>query len=161
MSSFQLPLQLSPDAPKNELRLPVHVSFASAKDILVALWETGYVKMTDLHTRLGPGRGKVMDPSDVWTGLASDPPPAGRQYRQIWAVSDGRGEDAILLLALAADVHDDGKDIITAITLRGRELEERTHVRLPQRNGRLIPSEDRAWWQAPDGQILAGRPILI
>lgn len=156
MSSFQLPLQITPNTPASQSRLPIHVAFTAGQDVLVALWETGFVKLIDLRARLGPGKSKVADPLEVWSGLVLEADSAPKSYRQITAVRDVADGDELHLLALGSDQNSDGKDCISIIELKGWKVEGRFDVELPQRNGRLIPSERQVYWQAPDGEILSG-----
>ncbi|THG94781.1 hypothetical protein EW026_g6757 [Hermanssonia centrifuga] len=153
MSSLQLPLTSSPNAPKHQSRLPSHISFTPDKDIMTSLWETGYIELTDLHTRLGPGPGKVMDPVKLWTGYTVENQ-TNKAYRQILALVSE--EPSLLRLAvLGSENKPDGKDVISLVVLKENEVQGRFEVVLPQRNGRLIPSDDLLFWQAPDGEIFA------
>ncbi|PSS15420.1 hypothetical protein PHLCEN_2v3258 [Hermanssonia centrifuga] len=52
---------------------------------MTTLWETGYIEITDLHTRLGPGPGKVTDPVRFWSGYAIENQ-TNKDYRQILAL---------------------------------------------------------------------------
>ncbi|OBZ69677.1 Elongator complex protein 1 [Grifola frondosa] len=67
--------------------VPVHASFSSVRDMLAVLWESGVVELFDLHTRLGPGRGKAMDPARIWAGIVgvndAEIGASSRSYRQI------------------------------------------------------------------------------
>lgn len=153
MSAAQLILPaVSESIPISHSRLPVHASFTDETDILVMLWETGSIKLTDLRTRLGPGRGKVMDPVEIWTGLACEAK-SSRVYRQIMSTSEGAH---LTLFALGSDDKEGGKDVLSIIRLKNLEVEERLEIDLPRRNGRLIPSDMEPCWQAPDGEILNG-----
>ncbi len=121
---------------------------------MTSLWETGYIELTDLHTRLGPGPGKVMDPVKLWTGYTVENQ-TNKAYRQILALVSE--EPSLLWLAvLGSENKPDGKDVISLVVLKENEVQGRSEVVLPQRNGRLIPSDDLLFWQAPDGEIFAG-----
>ncbi|KAF7791354.1 hypothetical protein EIP86_002368 [Pleurotus ostreatoroseus] len=156
MSSTQLALNpVSANAPANQSRTPIHISFTAEKDILVALWETGHLKLTDLHTRLGPGRGKVMSPEELWAGFATDGHGVYRSYRQAFAISNPSEIDVLKLFALASDNSGNARDVVSVSVLHCWNVQGRFDVELPQTNGRLIPSDRGLWWQAPDGEILS------
>ncbi|GJE98183.1 IkappaB kinase complex IKAP component [Phanerochaete sordida] len=151
MSSFQLPLAAPPaDAPSLQSRVPVHVSFSPSKDILAQLWETGYVELTDLRTRLGPGRGKVMDPLPVWKGLIGDETHA---YRQVSVLKTA--DESVKVVALGSGAGIDAKDVVVIASVGGGAISECVQVDMSHRNGRLVPSEDQILWQSPEGEILA------
>lgn len=152
MSSFQLPLSITQaDAPSPQSRLPVHVSFSPTKDLLASLWETGYVELTDLRTRIGPGRGKVMDPLPLWKGTIG----AGtNEYRQVIVLQSA--EDTERIAVLGSGKSQDAKDVVNVLYIKGGSVAERFEVDMPQRNGRLVPSGEHVWWQSPEGEILAG-----
>ena len=151
MSSFQLPLTTpSADAPSPQSRLPIDLSFSPNKDTLVALWETGYVTLTDLRVRIGPGRGKVMDPVLTWKGVVEGPV---SEYRQVIALdTDGTTSK---IAVLGSSCGQDSKDAVTVLSIDGAAT-ERVTVSLPGRNGRLVPSDEFVWWQSPEGEILKG-----
>ena len=156
MSSFQLPLPApTADAPSPQSRLPIHVSFSPSQDILVALWETGYLELTDLRTRIGPGRGKVMDPLPLWRGLAGE---TVLEHRQILSLAHVEG--ALKVVVLGTSLEEESSDIATLLSIT-EGVVERTSVKLPQRNGRLIPSDEHIWWQSPSGEIQKGRWLPI
>jgi hypothetical protein len=50
-------------------RTPLHASFSSTNDTVAFLWESGLVQVWDLQTRLGPGPGKIMNPTKVGEGI--------------------------------------------------------------------------------------------
>lgn len=150
MSSFQLLLHAPADAPSPQSRLPIHLSFSPTKDILAALWETGYVELTDLRTRIGPGRGKVMDPVLLWTGIVG----AGiSEHRQIVVLKAGNNINKIAVLGSSQGQY--SKDVVTVLSIDGVAVES-DNINLPQRNGMLIPSDEDVWWQSPEGEILSG-----
>lgn len=157
MSSAQIVLDpVSTNAPKVQSRIPVHISFTAEKDVLVMLWETGYLKLTDLHTRLGPGQGRVMDPEELWTGFTLHDPVSSRSYRQVLAIADTSDSEVLQLAALSSESSGNAQDVLSLVVFRSWNVQERCEVALPQRNGRLIPSDRSLWWQAPDGEILSG-----
>ncbi|KAF8504860.1 IkappaB kinase complex IKAP component [Russula emetica] len=68
MSSFRLMLWYSPSVPLRTPRTPCYVIFTPTEDMLAALWETGYVELWDLHTRLEIRHGPVMTPELIRSG---------------------------------------------------------------------------------------------
>ncbi|KAK0495026.1 pol II transcription elongation factor [Armillaria luteobubalina] len=129
MSSYQL--ALLPE-PSEVSRIPVHVCFSHSSDLLAVLWETGYVEVWDLSTRLTPGRRKVMDPKKVISRTTPSAYPGS--YRQVILRSDGS------LLLLGSD--------------NGDELDRRVRsMVMPSRNGRLVPVDQGIIWQSSSGQL--------
>ncbi|CAL1711610.1 unnamed protein product [Somion occarium] len=152
MSAYQLALSSSSSSSgssKTSHTVPIHVSFSPRKDVLTVLQESGYLEVIDLHTRLGPGRGKVMDHAHLWAGAVAvnDSSTAYRQVIQ-WA-QECDASDIIRLAALGSDTN----DFISVLTLAGSEVNERYDVGLPERNGRLLYTDQSLSWQGPDGQI--------
>lgn len=115
------------------------------------LWETGYVALMDLRTRLGPGRGKVMDPLLLWKGLVGDEVHVYRQALVLKDTEDGR----VRVVLLGAGKGMDAKDAVVVVSINGDAVAERVRVDLPLRNGRLVLSDEQVWWQSPEGEILA------
>ena len=154
MSAFQLSLPVAANALRDQSTLPVHVTFTAGSDVLVSLWETGSVKVTDLRTRLGPGKGPVMSPIEVWSGLVFTNPSAARSYRQI-AATRSTTHSGLTLVALGGDGSSDTTDFVSVTAFDEGKIEDQFDISMPHRNGRLIPSERGAFWQAPDGAILS------
>ncbi|KAK0212323.1 pol II transcription elongation factor [Desarmillaria ectypa] len=122
-------------------QVPIHVCFVHGSDMLAVLWETGYVEVWDLSTRLTPRGGKVMDPKRVTCRTPPSAKPGS--YRQVVLRSDG------VLLLLGSD-NGDGSDIIMTV-----EIEEgagQSMVML-SRNGRLLPVDQGIIWQSPGGEL--------
>ena len=94
MSSYKLTFRHSPSAPHRTLPTPSYVTFSSTEDILAALWETGYVELWDLHTRLESKRGPSVTPELIWGG----PLLAGAIFREI-SVSTNAPGSAIARIA--------------------------------------------------------------
>ncbi|KAK0226513.1 pol II transcription elongation factor [Armillaria fumosa] len=138
MSSYQL--AVLPE-PSQVSRIPVHVCFSHSSDLLAVLWETGYVKVWNLSTRLTPGRGKVMDPKKVISRTSPSAYPGS--YRQVILRSDGS------LLLLGSD-NGDELDVIT--TMEIKEEAGRSMV-MPSQNGRLLPVDQGIIWQSSSGQL--------
>ncbi|KAH9985168.1 IKI3 family-domain-containing protein [Russula vinacea] len=94
MSSYKFTFRHLPSAPPRTLSTPCYVTFSPTKDILAALWETGYVELWDLHTRLEFRRAPVMTPEFIWGGPLLD----GAIFREI-SVSTGAPGSAIARIA--------------------------------------------------------------
>ena len=129
---------------------------------MAALWETGYVELTDLRTRIGPGRGKVMDPVKLWAGYVGgdeDAISGTSEYRQIQILDshiNSSDEEPITLTALGSASSPDGKDSIMIVGVEHGIITKSASVNLPQRGGRIVPSENQIWWQSPDGELFTG-----
>lgn len=153
MASHTLPLQLPAElqpAYSKRTPVPVHAAFASTRDLLAVLWEPAVLQVFDLQTRLGPGRGKVMDPVLAWSG-----PLPPKSYRQV-AFTAARGPEDIRVAVLGSDPAGDAVDVVSVIDISGKEVVQTTDVAFVAQNGRLIPSKGIAW-EAPDGKIFEGQ----
>ena len=82
MSSHQLSLNPTPLSPSRRRPTPIYTSFSPSEDIIAVLWESGHVELWDLHTRLGPGLGKVINPEQLWNGMI-DQHSSERHYKEI------------------------------------------------------------------------------
>ncbi|RPD57919.1 IkappaB kinase complex IKAP component [Lentinus tigrinus ALCF2SS1-6] len=157
MSSHTLSLKLPdvslPPMPRRS-PTPIHAAFASRSDLFAALWEPGIVEIFDLKTRLGPGRGKVIDPATLWSGVLEGT--GSRSYRQVvFDQSDG-SQEAIRLIILGTDTSGDANDVVCVLDILGDESKQ-TVVPLPARNGRLIAGQG-VLWQSPDAQVFQVDP---
>ncbi|KAI0785729.1 IkappaB kinase complex IKAP component [Abortiporus biennis] len=155
MSSYQLSVPF--DSTKLEsikTRIPVNMSFSRERDILALIWETGYAEIIDLHTRLVPGREKIMDPVKLWSGLLS--PDSDVEYRQIvhW-VSDSHQDEIVRIGALGTG----SREVITIFSIAEGEVKERANISISTRNGRLLSGGGQLFLQTPDGEILS-RPTV-
>ncbi|KAI9441755.1 IKI3 family-domain-containing protein [Lactarius indigo] len=106
-SPFVLPLS----APQRTLPTPSHLSFSSSEDVLAVLWETGYVELWNLCTRLEFGRGPVMTPELVWSGTLD-----GARFREICAWTNVPGGATARLAALGAENGD--TDVLQVLDVR-------------------------------------------
>jgi elongator complex protein 1 len=155
--SFPTPSSLT-NAPTPQSRLPVYTTFSPAKDVLANLWETGYIQLTDLRTRLGPGRGKIMDPQELWKGMVGV---EASEYRQAMVLQDASVRDGATEIAvLGSGKERDATDSIILTSISDTGASESVDIQLPQRNGRLVVSDRQAWWQSPEGEILQGMFIF-
>ncbi|KAF9494179.1 Elongator complex protein 1 [Pleurotus eryngii] len=120
MSSLQLDF-----AGKTSLypvQVPVHTAFCVTKDILAVLWESGFVEIWSLNTRLEQGYGPVMKPS---------------QARQIVAQE---GLDNTLRL-LILGVTDNGMDVLVDVSAEGGAVNAKAPQSIGTRSGRLITTD--------------------
>lgn len=155
MSSHTLSLKLpAPPHPYSLLQrspVPIHASFASHTDLFAVLWEPGILEVFDLKTRLGPGRSKVVDPVQVWSGTIDT---VSRSYRQV-VFDQSTGGDKLRLTVLGAESSADANDVVFVVEVDGPE-KTTTEVPLPARNGRLIPAKG-SFWEGPDGKVYKGQ----
>ncbi|RDB24885.1 Elongator complex protein 1 [Hypsizygus marmoreus] len=151
MSSCQLVLSTSSSEPQTpaQSRTPTYASFSSASDTLAVLWESGYVELWALRTRLQGGRGKAMDPTRVWAGHAGGL--SVKNARQIWlSSSDAMGVWSTLVVLWG----DRDSDFITVLQLEDfKPAGDATTVALPHQNSRLVSSTSQISCQAPNGEI--------
>lgn len=163
---FTLP---SPSTPTSEVKVarngvPIHASFSPSRDLLAVLQESGYIQLFDLHTRIGPGRGKVMEPTIVWEGsaaveadLSSATPQSHRQIAVLQkGGDDGAESDTVLLAVLASRLQEDAHDVICVVLLNADGVVGKYRMVMPSSNGRLLAADQDIVWQAFDGQISVG-----
>lgn len=152
MSSAQLDLFSNPSkvARTQPWRAPTHASFSPSKDLLSILWENGDLQIFDLHTRLGPGAGKAVDPALIFktnifeeaTGLS------GANSRQVEWSFGGEG-----LAVLVRDGDADRVLIVKGVVSESPKAQVE-FVELSQINGRLVAGSHAApAWEGPDGSI--------
>ncbi|KAI9454947.1 IkappaB kinase complex IKAP component [Russula earlei] len=110
MSSHRLTLRRSPLAPARTLSTPCYVRFSPTEDILAALWETGYLEVWNLHTRLEFGRGPVMAPERIWCGSLE-----GARFREI-SVCMNAGQNTVTLIA-ALGYESNGVDLLQVLEI--------------------------------------------
>ena len=156
MASHTLSLQLPPELqPSQQKRtpVPVHAAFAFTQDLLAILWEHGVIQVYDLQTRLGPGRGKVMDPVLVCSRSLSS---AGsvRSFRQAAFTTLG---DELRLAVLATELAGDANDIVSVADVGPSQDAQVTEIGLPKHSSRLVLSRTVVW-EAPDGRLYEGMP---
>lgn len=149
--SFKLPAPPHPYSLLQRSPVPIHVSFASHTDLFAVLWEPGILEVFDLKTRLGPGRSKVVDPVQVWSGTIDT---VSRSYRQV-VFDQSTGGDKLRLTVLGAESSADANDVVFVVEVDGPE-KTTTEVPLPARNGRLIPAKG-SFWEGPDGKVYKGQ----
>jgi len=123
------------------------MAFSSSSDTLAVLWESGYVELWSLKTRLQVGREKVMDPTRTWSGEV------GESARQI-QLSSSAAADATSSLSVLRS----GQDSDTLTLLRLADLDKESsgdlvNVPLKERNYRLVAAEEHIAFQSPNGTI--------
>lgn len=109
MFSYKLTLQHSPSVPLRTPRTPCYVTFSPTEDVLAALWETGYVELWDLHTRLEIRRGPVMSPELIRGG----PLFRGAVFREIAVSRDASGGAITRIAALGFESN--GRDVLQVL----------------------------------------------
>lgn len=149
MYSHQLALSPSALSSTRPRSIPIHASFSPEDDALAVLWETGHVEIWSLQTRLGPGRGKVVDPVQTWSGFIDESHPL--QYRQIAARrsgSPGKSSAVVVLGSTRAG------DVIAIIHLEEGKVLRNDTIQLSRQNCRLVEADRVIVCQAPDGELL-------
>ncbi|KAH9910699.1 IkappaB kinase complex IKAP component [Amylocystis lapponica] len=151
----------------SRISVPIHASFSSSRDFVVVLWESGAIELTDLHTRIEPGRGKAMDPVKIWAGHVNgeEAEIGTRRFRQVVFYNPENAavatlpvhadEEVFHFAALGVEADAEGADVICVVAIRGGAVVERNEVRTRLRNGRLVPADEGITWQAPDGELFA------
>ncbi|KAG6809392.1 hypothetical protein H0H92_000447 [Tricholoma furcatifolium] len=127
-------------------RTPVYTSFSAVSDILAVLWESGYVELWTLQTRLQGGRGKAMDPKLVWSGSVD----GVKSARQIELVSsDVSGSSSIVNVLWAKQ----GTDYITSLQLDAFVAKDQKTTALQSANSRLVSAGSSIACQSPSGEL--------
>ncbi|KAI0253762.1 IKI3 family-domain-containing protein [Lactifluus subvellereus] len=128
MSSHRLTLRPSPSAPFRTLSTPCHLAFSPTEDTLALLWETGYVELWNLHTRLEFGRGSIITPDRLWSGSLP-----GEQFREIsmWTKASGSTIARIAALCFGRS----GTDVLQVFEIEAESITDETVV--VHRNGKV------------------------
>lgn len=130
---------------------PVHISYFSHKDIMLSLWECGYVELTDLQTRLGPGKDKVVDP--VVRCLHQDPIDAQDSWTYKQGVPFNADHDSLSFALLQSS---ETRDRVTLVKVpNGARSSSRLDVDLPGHSGRLVHGDGQVSWQSSKGEIFS------
>ncbi|KAJ6488261.1 pol II transcription elongation factor [Mycena vitilis] len=136
MSSHQLTLSSAPS-----LAPPVHAALSPSTDTLALLWESGYLELWSLQTRLTPGPAKIMDPSRTFAGVVGK-----HAQRQVILSATSN-----IVYVLGSDR--EGHDIVTTFYY-GKDVAGTSATEMPSQNGRLVPMEGKTVaWQASSGQL--------
>jgi elongator complex protein 1 len=149
MSAYQLSLDQSVNATRPH-QSPTHVSFSANRDVLALLWDSGYIELWNLNIRLGSGGRKIMDPVQVW---AWDGPVSEVHSRQValWNINDHE----VYVVVLRSEKI--GVDAVTVMQIVGEEKKRSWCLKMPQRNGRLLDTDQEITWQARNGEIFDGK----
>jgi elongator complex protein 1 len=115
MSSYRLTLRPSPSAPLRTLSTPCHLAFSPTEDILAVLWESGYVELWNLGTRLEFGRGPVMTPDRLWNGSLGS-----AHFREI-SVRTNASENTIARIA-ALGLEKSGIDVLQVVDIEAESI---------------------------------------
>jgi len=139
--------QLIPTLPqhvKYAAKTPVHASFSRDNDALAVLWQTGYLEVWEMHTRLGPGRGKVFEQIKAWSGFMIEEDTVA-QWRQV-ALKSLSTMWIVTVLGSRSQ-----QDIIGTIRLeRGAALKQT--LELEKRNLKIL-DDGGEYIQEPEGGI--------
>jgi elongator complex protein 1 len=133
--------------------MPIHASLCSSQDVIVILWEQGRIELWDLHTRLGPGPGKVMDPEMLWEYHLEDA--RGGRLRQIGILTTEPGDpNEVLWRVTVLGSSEDGRDILAILDSKPGRKPQTRWIPLPKKHhGRLSTSNGVVCWQACDGEL--------
>jgi elongator complex protein 1 len=151
MSSCQLSLSSSAllSSPDGS-RTPIHASLSALSDTLAVLWESGYVELWSLRTRLEGGRGQVMDPSRSWSGFVGSSLINNRK-QILLSSSDVTGTSSTLVVLSS----EQDNDVVTIVELDNyATVRSSSSVNLSHRNCRLVTADEQIVCQAPTGDIL-------
>jgi len=163
MSSLELSLatsatRISPSAS----RIPVSVCFTAKSDCLGVLWEEGSFEIWNLHTRLGPGRGKVLEPQLTCSWTVDPIHAKDVHFRQIQLLDSKTelGQISVILLGSG----ERGNNLLVFATFDGEKISGTTSHEMRSSNGRLLGSDfesgDRVVWQGPEGDLCQGMHTL-
>ncbi|KAG9221313.1 hypothetical protein CCMSSC00406_0009424 [Pleurotus cornucopiae] len=147
MSSLQLDLVASTSL--HPIQVPVHTAFCVTKDVLAVLWESGFVEVWNLNTRLEQGYGPVMKPSQVWAGKFDYCSKAHQIVAQ-------EGPDNTLRL-LILGVTDNGMDVLVDVSVEGGAVNAKAPRSIGMRSGRLITSDAGILYQSATGEVQEGK----
>ncbi|KAF5354980.1 hypothetical protein D9756_005531 [Leucocoprinus leucothites] len=153
MSSLQLPLAPSlPPHVRYPAKTPIHTSFSRENDALAILWQTGYLEIWEMHTRLGPGRGKVFDQVKAWSGFVAEEDKLA-QWRQVTVKSAPANTWTIIVLGTRLN-----QDLVGSIKLEG-DSAVRQVFELEKRNLRILDDAGE-YLQGSTGEIYQFTPEL-
>ncbi|KAJ3809935.1 IkappaB kinase complex IKAP component [Lentinula aff. lateritia] len=153
MSSMQLALLAEPldksQFPRSAARVPVHTCFSPSSDVLGVLWEHGYVEVYHLRTRLGPGRGKVMQPTKIGTCSLNE---TNNHCRQIVILASTFHADSLSFTMFILGSSSES-DVVVITQFDGQRIAKTGAVAMTSRNGRLVRSSNACVWEAEDGKL--------
>jgi len=114
---------------------------------MLSLWESGYYELTDLRTRLGPGKGKVMDPQTQCFNSKSPSSEAWVYKQAAPYYSDTE------TLSFAFLLSNDDRDRV--VLLSGVDESSAIDIDMPGLNGRLLYGDGHLGWQSSSGEIFS------
>lgn len=129
--------------------VPIHVAFSRPKDCLAVLTQEKKIKVWELKTCIGSGKGKILDPSeqcviDLSKELNSS------DFRQIcfW---EKNSSPEVLRFACLAKLGN--TDFLVNVEVAHTSEPEIEALLLPEGRGRLVESSSGIYWQSPAGNI--------
>jgi elongator complex protein 1 len=157
MSSLQL--SLAPSASrlsKSASRIPIAYCFTANSDTLGILWEEGLVEIWKLNTRLGPGRGKALDPKGISSWTVELEHIKDLRFRQIMLVDSESSPGSILVVIAGSS--SSGNDTLMVSTFDGEKIHGTVSTELSSRNTKLLGLglNDVVVWQGVDGDVCQG-----
>ncbi|KAJ2918056.1 hypothetical protein MD484_g2395, partial [Candolleomyces efflorescens] len=159
MSSHQLAVKAvsSLDSPSSlyKAKNPVHVAFSADGDALACLWEDGLLQLWALNTRLGPGPGKVLNPSKIWEGKPSES--EGAAWRHVSVHSDNSSGKTWSLAVLGRVPSSEG-DVLGIINLESGKVVKTQSFDLIAPNCRIVGNTWPVLYQTRTGGV---RKILV
>lgn len=155
MSSYQLNLSETVSGHtiiSNEV--PIHAAFALTKDAMVVLYESGRMTLWDLQTRLGTGKGKVMDPRLLWDGQVAEEAVAWRQAT-LSVVQEAETNEGLICTVIVLGRGEQGRDAVAELHVRQGSVYNRKSLVAFDSNGRLVPSLARGefFCQSAGGEV--------
>ncbi|KAF9237879.1 pol II transcription elongation factor [Melanogaster broomeanus] len=147
---------------------PVHVSLSPSNDLLAIIWQRGCVAVWSLRTRIGPGKGKVMNPLLIWTTNLGDGDGL-KLWRQVTVSRLAEDEKSMMRVTVLgsgeggidqANIHEIRFDPASE---QKPESEESWIIKMPGSDGRLVSSYDYLppFWQAFDGEIFEDSRLFV
>lgn len=147
MSSYQLVLASPPSASDFiNMKTPIHISLSSQDDILAVLWESGYLELWSLNTRIGSNSGPVMAPKKILSGYARNDTTV--QWRQIALQNPADTLPTIVVLGTSSI----GTDVIARLHVNGNDVTNLDKMACP-RNCRLLNNSPDIY-QTPKGDLI-------
>ncbi|KAA1476949.1 Elongator complex protein 1 [Dentipellis sp. KUC8613] len=137
------PIIATPSTVSSRALAPIHMSFSPVSDVLAILWESGKIDLWDLHTRLGPGRGKVIEPKMVWGGFVQKTDDS-RQFREIGILTPNGGaqtEGISAQIALLGNMRG-GSDFLEVVDITPDGITRACLIDLDGLGWRLVVSDD-------------------
>ena len=161
MSSYQLKTSLSiSSAETTPTQTPAHIALSPSGDLLASMWQNGRISVWSLNTRIGPGKGKAMDPALIWTAGVCD---EEKVWRQLSVSELTEGEIRTVKVVMLGS--EGGSDYlatyeISFVNSNGDKpaKEDSFLIKMPGANGRLVAGHLylSPHWQDINGEIFEG-----